>query len=225
MSHPTEPASIVVLASGRGSNFRALCEAAARGRLPAKIGALVTNVCGVGACDVAREFGVPVIEVPHAGLKRAEHEHKLFDALARLKFDWLVLAGYMRLFTPSFIDRFYDQTRQASRVVNIHPSLLPAFPGVDGYGQALRYGVKYAGATVHLVGAGLDDGPIVAQRVVEVRDDDTEETLRERGLAVEHELYAAALKDLIARPWRIGHGKLEGGRPRVVFEGGKNEHD
>lgn len=218
MNSGAPQASIVVFASGRGSNFRALCEAQKRGELPVKIEALVTNVCGAGACEIARAHGVRVIEVAHAGLKRAAHEEAVSKALSAVRADWLVLAGYMRLFTPAFIERYFDKRIGAARIVNIHPSLLPSFAGTDGYAQALRYGVKVTGVTVHLVGAGLDDGPIVAQRALEVRDDDTQESLMKRGLEIEHSLYVQALRDLVTKPWSIQTGRLDGGRPRVVFE-------
>lgn len=214
--------AVVVLASGRGSNFRSLCEARARGRLPADIKALLTNVEGAGACDVAREFGIPVVTVPSKGLGREEHEQRVLAELARLEFDWIVLAGYMRLFSESFIRRFWDERLQAARILNVHPSLLPAFPGKDGYAQALSHGVKLTGATVHLVGAGLDDGPIVAQATLAVRDDDTVATLERRGLEVEHALYAEALRELVELPWAVKPHPEAGGRPRVVFD--RREH-
>lgn len=209
---------IVVFASGRGTNFRAFCETSRAGKLSVEIVGLVTNVRGAGAVEVAREFDVPVIEVAHAGLTREAHETAILEKLSRFKFDWVVLAGYMRLFTPSFIEKFIDKRRGAARIVNIHPSLLPAFPGKNGYAQAIAYGVKVTGATVHLVGAGLDDGPIVAQRVLEVRDDDTEESLSKRGIALEHELYSSALEKLLTKTWRVTDGGGSHGRPRVCFD-------
>ena len=212
--------SIVVFASGKGTNFRALCEAAQSSRLSVRIVGLVTNVSDAGAATIAREFGVPVIDVPHAGLKREAHEQAVLHALEGVKHEWAVLAGYMRLFTPAFIRKYYDEKLKCARVVNIHPSLLPAFAGADGYAQALRYGVKLTGATVHLVGDGLDDGPIVAQRAIDVRDDDTESLLVSRGLKVEHELYVETLQKLLTSSWRLVSGNEPNGRLRVLFEGG-----
>lgn len=212
--------SIVVFASGKGTNFRAICEAAQSSKLSARVTALVTNVSGAGAASVASEFGVPVIEVPNLGLKRDEHEQALFKALQGVKHEWIVLAGYMRLFSAAFIAKYHDDKLKCARVVNIHPSLLPAFTGTNAYAQALRYGVKTTGVTVHLVGEGLDDGPIVAQRALEVRDDDSEELLSARGLKIEHELYIESLQKLFTRPWRLTPGAFADGRPRVLFERG-----
>jgi phosphoribosylglycinamide formyltransferase-1 len=213
--------AIVVLASGQGTNFRALCEAARSKRLPARIEALIVNVAGCGAVSVAREFGVTAHELPHAGLSREEHEARLVKVLDKCEARWLALAGYMRLFTPGLIRRFWDAERGAARIVNIHPSLLPSFPGVDGYAQAVRYGVRVTGATVHLVGEGLDDGPIVAQRALEVRDDDNAESLKERGLKLEHELYVDAPRRLLGEPWRLTRGAAGDGRPRVAWGAGR----
>jgi phosphoribosylglycinamide formyltransferase-1 len=210
--------SIVVFASGKGTNFRALCEAATSDRLSARIEALVCDVPGAGAVEIAREFKIPAIEVSHRGLSRSEHEAAVIKALSKHRSDWIVLAGYMRLFTPEFVARFQDAKTGVSRMVNIHPSLLPAFAGKDGYGQALRHGVKVTGCTVHLVGAGLDDGPIIAQRAFEIADDDTEERLRERGLKLEHELYVETLQRLMTENWRLVNDATGTGRARVVFD-------
>jgi phosphoribosylglycinamide formyltransferase-1 len=215
----SETAAIVVFASGQGTNFRALCEAARSGKLAARIEALVVNVEGCGALSVAREFGVPAHAIPHAGLTREEHEARVLKALGGIEARWLALAGYMRLFTPGFIRRFWDAERGVARIVNVHPSLLPSFPGVDGYAQAVRYGVRVTGATVHFVTEGLDDGPIVAQRAIEVRDQDDVASLKERGLKVEHELYVDALARLLSERWRLSQGEAGDGRPRVTWGG------
>lgn len=219
MKRKSSDGGIVVFASGRGTNFRAICAAAKSGALPARVSALVSNVRGSGARDIAREFGVPAIEAPHEGHTRSSHEAAVLKALEGVSFEWIVLAGYMRLMTPEFVGRFWDAKLGAARIVNIHPSLLPAFPGKDGYAQALRYGVRVTGVTVHLVGAGLDDGPVVAQATLDVRDGDTEASLSERGLRLEHELYPATLARLLAEPWRLSTGSVGAGRPRVVFGG------
>src|SRR5579871_90067 len=159
---------LIVCASGAGSNFKALCEAARSARLPARILALITNVAGTGAASYAIAQGIPIHEIESRGRSREEHEALVDDVLARYRFDWIVLAGYMRLFTAAFI-------RRHPKIVNIHPSLLPSFPGTRGYLKALQHGAKVTGATVHLVGEGLDDGPIVAQAALEVHDDDDEQ--------------------------------------------------
>ncbi|MEW6057304.1 MAG: phosphoribosylglycinamide formyltransferase [Bdellovibrionota bacterium] len=210
---------VFVFASGRGSNFEALCQAVHAGKLNADIRALVSNTDGCGATEIARMFKVPVIAVSHKGCGREQHEKKILEALPQAERPWIVLAGYMRLLTKEFIERFWDSELGVSRIVNIHPSLLPAFPGTSGYRQALEYGVKVTGATVHLVTTGLDDGPVVLQRSFEVRDDDTLEALLKRGLAVEHELYSEALYKLFNHSWRLSRGSEGAGRPRVVFGG------
>ncbi len=212
--------SIVVFASGVGSNFRAICQAIREKTLAARVEALVCNVPGAGALSVAKEFGIRCLEIPERTPDRkrlrAEHEGLILGALSEIRFDWIVLAGYMRLLTPGFVKRFTDAERGCARIVNIHTSLLPAFSGVAGYAQALHYGAKVTGVTVHLVGDGLDDGPIVAQRALKIRDDDTVETLLERGLAVEHSLYAETLGKLFAGAWRV-KGAEHARRPRIVF--------
>lgn len=213
--------SVVVLASGRGTNFRNICEDVRAGRLPARVEALITNVEGAPCTAIAREFGVPAVEVPSRGLSRGLHEERLLEALSGFRCDWLVLAGYMRVFTPAFLKAFEDRERGIYRAVNIHPSLLPAFPGRSGYRAALQYGVKVTGVTVHLVGAGVDDGPIVMQQPLEIRHEDTAETLEKRGLWLEHQVYSEALRALFTRPWRVTGGPEKDGRPRVVFEDGK----
>lgn len=214
---------IVVFGSGRGSNFRALAECARSGTLAANIAAVVTNVKHAGIAEIAREYNVPVLEIPHSGLEREAHEEAVINSLKVFKHEWIVLAGYMRLFTPKFIARYFDQTLGCTRIVNIHPSLLPAFAGADGYGDAVTYGVKLTGATVHLVSAGLDDGPIIAQESIVVDDFDTKQTLAERGLALEHRLYPKTLHRLLTEEWHVSCGPAQDGRARVVF-GTKGGH-
>ncbi|MBI3555144.1 MAG: phosphoribosylglycinamide formyltransferase [Deltaproteobacteria bacterium] len=213
-------ASVVIFASGRGSNLRVICESARLGKIPARIEAVVTNVPGSGANEVAREFDIPALEIDSKGKTRETHEAQVLAALGGLdcaKIDWLVLAGYMRLLSPSFIKHFWAESLAAARIVNIHPSLLPSFPGVEGYGQALSYGVKLTGATVHLVGYGLDDGPIIAQRSLEISGDETLEGLQSRGLELEHSLYTEALANLLKGHWQMSRGSRSEGRPRMVF--------
>jgi len=194
-----------VLLSGRGSNFLALHDAARRGELPAEIALVAGNVAGAPGLERARERGLPVAVLPHRGEHdRASHEAKLIGALRRAGVEWVCLAGYMRLLSPDFLAAF------PCRVVNIHPSLLPAFPGLDAQAQALAHGVKITGCTVHLVDAGLDSGPIVLQRAVEVLDGDTPETLAARILEQEHLAYPEAMGRLLTRRWEI-HGR------RLIF--------
>jgi phosphoribosylglycinamide formyltransferase-1 len=185
---------IGVLVSGSGTNLQALLDAEARGALaPATIACVISNRPGVRALDRARAAAVPALVVDHKGFAAREpFEDALLAALAEHAAEAVVLAGFMRLLTPRFIDRFPD------RILNIHPSLLPAFPGVDAQRQALEHGVKITGATVHLVNADLDGGAIVLQEAVPVLPGDDVETLRARILEVEHQLLPRAVRLLAA---------------------------
>lgn len=195
-------ARLGVLLSGRGSNFVAIAEACRRGEVPAEIVLVLSNKADAAGLERARERGLPALAIPSRGLPREEHEQRLIAALEAARVEWVCLAGYMRLLTPLFIARFFP------RIVNIHPALLPAFPGVDAQHQAWEYGVKVAGCTVHLVDAGCDTGPIVLQRTVEVREDDTPERLSARILEQEHIAYPTALRRLLTRPWRLDGRRL-----------------
>ena len=192
-----------VLLSGRGSNFLALHDAVRRGELPAEIALVAGNSASAPGLERARERGLAVAVFPHRGEPdRASHEAKLVGALREAGVEWVCLAGYMRLLSPDFLAAF------PHRVVNIHPSLLPAFPGLDAQAQALAHGVRITGCTVHLVDAGLDSGPIVAQRAVEVLDGDTAETLAARILEQEHLAYPEAMRRLLTRRWEIQGRRL-----------------
>lgn len=195
-----------ILLSGRGSNFLALHQAMAEGHLPAEIAVVVSNVAGAPGIVRAEELGLPAVEIPHAdSSSRDAHEESVLEALREAGVDWVCLAGYMRLLSPTFVARYPE------RILNIHPSLLPAFPGLHPQRQALEHGVKVSGCTVHLVDDGLDDGPIVVQRVVPVQEGDDEDRLAARILREEHVAYPDALRRLLELPWRVE------GR-RVVFE-------
>jgi phosphoribosylglycinamide formyltransferase 1 len=192
-----------VLLSGRGSNFLALHEAIERGELPARIVLVLSNVAGAPGLDRARELRLSAQAIPHrVEPSRQAHEEKVIAALREAGVEWVCLAGYMRVLSPAFVAAF------PRRVVNIHPSLLPAFPGVDAQEQALTHGVKVSGCTVHLVDEGLDSGPIVVQRAVPVLDDDTPRTLAARILEQEHLAYPEALRRLLTEPWRIEGRRL-----------------
>lgn len=198
-------ARVAVLLSGRGSNFLALHGAMERGDVPGEIVRVISNEPEAPGLQKARDLRLPALCLPHrTEPNRLQHEAKVLDALADAEVEWVCLAGYMRLLSPSFIARF------PQRILNIHPSLLPAFPGRDAQRQALEYGVKVAGCTVHLVDENLDAGPIVLQRAVAVRDDDTVESLAARILQEEHQAYPEALARLLGEPWQVR------GR-RVVF--------
>ncbi|MDD5563985.1 MAG: phosphoribosylglycinamide formyltransferase [Thermoanaerobaculaceae bacterium] len=196
---------IAVLLSGRGSNLVALAEACARGEVPAEIALAISNHPAAPGLERARERGIPVTAIAAKGLTREEHEAGVAAAIVAAGAEWLCLAGYMRLLSPAFVARF------PQRIVNIHPALLPSFPGLEAQRQAWAYGVKLSGCTVHLVDAGCDSGPVVLQRTVPVLDDDTPETLAARILEQEHIAYPAALRMLLTRAWRLD------GR-RVVFD-------
>jgi phosphoribosylglycinamide formyltransferase-1 len=194
---------IGVLLSGRGSNFLALHDAVRRGELPAAITLVASNVAGAPGLERARERGLPAVAIPHRGEPdRSSHEAKLIAALAAAGVEWVCLAGYMRLLSPAFVAAF------PRRIVNIHPSLLPAFPGIDAHAQAIAHGVRLSGCTVHLVDEGLDSGPIVVQRAVEVLDDDTPETLAARILEQEHLAYPEAMRLLLTRRWEVRGRRL-----------------
>jgi len=197
---------LAVLLSGRGSNFNAIQQAIADGTLNAEIVCVISNRPGVPGVVRARELGLAVHELDHkAHQSRLDHEYAVQAVLKDADPDFVILAGYMRLLSSSFIGEWRN------RIINIHPSLLPAFPGVDAQKQAVDYGVKISGCTVHFVDENLDAGPIILQRAVEVRDDDTAETLSARILKQEHAAYVDALVALSTRSWRID------GR-RVMFD-------
>lgn len=181
---------VAILISGRGSNMTALIEAARAQDFPAEIAVVVSNKADAAGIAKARGAGIPVevVESRAFGKNRAAFETALQTVLNQRSVDLVCLAGFMRLFTPEFVQRWHG------RMLNIHPSLLPAFPGLDPHGQALKAGVKISGATVHFVTPDTDAGPIVMQGAVAVKDDDTAETLSERILTVEHRIYPAAVR-------------------------------
>lgn len=184
-----------ILFSGRGSNMAALLDAAASPGFPGQVAVALCNVADAPGLQLARERGTQALAIPHRpfGKDRAAHEAALDGALREHGIELLCLAGYMRVLTPWFI------TRWAGRMLNIHPSLLPLFPGLHTHAQALRAGVKLHGCTVHLVTETVDSGPILAQAAVPVLPDDTEESLAARVLAQEHVLYPTALRLFLER--------------------------
>ena len=188
---------LAVLLSGRGSNFQAIHDAIQRGELPATIVCVISNRPDAPGIARAHDYGYAAHILDHKTFaNRAAHEEAVLRVLEEARPDFICLAGYMRLLGAAFIERWRN------RILNIHPSLLPAFPGVDAQAQAVAYGVKVSGCTVHFVDEQLDAGPILVQRTVEVRDDDTGETLAARILVQEHEAYVETLRKL-AGPWRI----------------------
>ncbi|MBZ5527115.1 MAG: phosphoribosylglycinamide formyltransferase [Acidobacteriia bacterium] len=180
---------IGVLLSGRGSNFEALADAISAGRIPnAEIALVISNHEDAPGIARARSRGIPALVLPSKGLQREAYDRQAVAALREKQVELVCLAGFMRLLSPFFIQSF------PGAILNIHPSLLPSFPGLEAQKQALEYGVKFAGCTVHFVDENLDAGPILLQSVVPVRDDDTEQTLSARILAEEHKLYPEAVR-------------------------------
>jgi phosphoribosylglycinamide formyltransferase-1 len=189
---------VAVLLSGRGSNFGAIHQAIIDGRLDAEIVAVISNRADAPGIAKAREWCYAAHVIDNREFpSRPGHEREVLQVLRAAKPDFIALAGYMRLLSTEFVSEYHQ------RIVNIHPSLLPAFPGVDAQAQAIEHGVKITGCTVHFVDEHLDAGPIILQRPVEVRDDDTVETLSARILEHEHEAYVDALRILAEGRYRI----------------------
>lgn len=183
-----ERARIGILISGRGSNMIALADAVRTGRVPnAQVAVVISDQPNAAGLARAKERGIETLVIERGGRKRAEHDREIIAALNERNIDLVCLAGYMRVLSSEFIEAF------RGRILNIHPSLLPSFPGLDAQQQALAHGVKWTGCTVHFVDETLDGGPIIAQRAVPVSDDDTVESLSARILEQEHELYAEAV--------------------------------
>lgn len=204
-------ARVGILLSGRGSNFRALHAAMATGEVPAEIALVVSNRADAPGLTAARELGLETALIPHRGEpSREAHDAKIVAALQARAVDWVCLAGYMRLLSKELIRAF------PQRILNVHPSLLPAFPGLEAQRQALEYGVAISGCTVHLVDEELDHGPVVVQRAVAVEDTDSVDTLSARILEQEHLAYPEALRRLLTGSWR-----LEG--RRLLFSGNSGD--
>ncbi len=198
---------IGILISGRGSNLVALLDAIQAGRLEAEAALVISNVESAEGLRKAAERGVETLFISHKGRPREEHDREMIEELDRRGVSLVCLAGYMRLVSPLFIRHFEN------RVLNIHPSLLPAFPGLDAQRQALEHGAKITGCTVHIVDEELDHGPIVLQRAVSVRDDDTVATLSARILEQEHQIYPEAVAIVLNKNFQI-----QGRRTRISDE-------
>lgn len=184
---------LAILLSGRGSNFVAIHQAIQRGDLKAEICCVISNIADAGGLTSAREFGLPAIAVPSRGLGRIEYDRLILAKLRPYDPALVCLAGFMRIISPEFLKEY------PGRVLNIHPALLPSFPGLHAQKQALQHGVKVSGCTVHLVDEGVDTGPILLQRAVEVLGDDTEESLSARILEQEHQIYWQAIALVLDR--------------------------
>jgi phosphoribosylglycinamide formyltransferase-1 len=192
---------IGILLSGRGSNFEAIARNIDSGQIDATIAVVISNRESAPGLELARERGLPAVAIPSRGQDRQTYDRLLVDELRRRQVDLVCLAGYMRLLSAEFIQAF------PMRILNIHPSLLPAFTGLDAQGQAIMHGVKIAGCTVHFVDEHLDAGPIVLQSAVPVLDDDTVDSLSARILAEEHRIYSEAIAIVLS-----GHYRIEGRR-------------
>jgi phosphoribosylglycinamide formyltransferase 1 len=199
---------IGVLLSGRGSNFEALAESVSSGRIPgAEIAIVISNQPDALGLKRAEARGIAARMIPSKGLQREAYDRQVVAVLQEHKVDLICLAGYMRLLSPYFVAAF------PQKILNIHPSLLPAFPGLEAQKQALEHGVKFAGCTVHFVDENLDAGPIILQAVVPVEDSDDEHSLSQRILKEEHRIYSEAVKIVLDGKYRIeGRRVLKSGR-------------
>jgi phosphoribosylglycinamide formyltransferase-1 len=193
---PTAP-RLGVLISGRGTNLQSILDVAADGRLAASVAVVISNRADAAGLERAQRAGVETVVLDHRGQSREAYDASLVEALTARGVGIVCLAGFMRVLSTGFIAAFRN------RILNIHPSLLPSFPGIDAQRQAWEHGVKLAGATVHIVDESLDGGPIVRQEALEVRPDDTADSLTARILEIEHRLYPAAIGDVLKDGWRI----------------------
>jgi phosphoribosylglycinamide formyltransferase-1 len=190
--------NIAILLSGRGSNFEAIAKSVATGRIPnANIVIVISNKPEAAGLEIARRLRLKTLVIPSKGKERADHDREVVKALQDHNVDLVCLAGYMRLLSPWFVRQF------PRRILNVHPSLLPAFPGLEAQEQAFAYGVKVAGCTVHFVDEELDHGPIIVQRAVSVVDDDDEQTLADRILEQEHIAYTEAINIVLEGKYEI----------------------
>ena len=207
----TEKPKIAVLISGSGSNLQAIIDAAERGEIPCRVGIVISNKANAYGLVRAKKHGIPTEVVDHKAFpNRESFDAKLVEIIRESGAELVCLAGFMRVLTPVFVQAF------PNRILNIHPALLPSFPGTHGPGQALAYGVRFSGCTVHFLDEGVDTGPIVVQAVVPVYDDDTEETLAARILVQEHRIYPMAIRLYFSGKLSIEGRKVKvAGEPRI----------
>jgi phosphoribosylglycinamide formyltransferase 1 len=192
-----------ILLSGRGSNFEAIANNIAAGKIPdARIAIVISNKPDAGGLETAKRLGLTTLAIPSKGVPREEHDKKVVTALRDHNVDLICLAGYMRLLSPWFVQQF------PRRILNIHPSLLPAFPGLEAQEQAFAYGVKVTGCTVHFVDEELDHGAIIVQKPVVVNDTDDEHTLAARILEQEHIAYSEAIRIVLEGKWEVRGRRL-----------------
>ena len=204
----SEKPSIAVLISGSGSNLQAIIDASERGEIPCRVGIVISNKADAYGLVRAEKHGIPTAVVDHKKFStREEFDAKLVEIIRGTGAELVCLAGFMRVLTPVFVHAF------PNRILNIHPALLPSFPGTHGPGQALSYGVRFSGCTVHFLDEGVDTGPVIVQAVVPLYDDDTEETLAARILVQEHRIYPMAIRLFFS-----GKLRIEGRRVKVLEE-------
>jgi phosphoribosylglycinamide formyltransferase 1 len=210
MSSPLTP--IVILASGRGSNFEAILRAIKAGQLEARVSALISDKPGAEALQIARDAGIPAITVQTMpGESRASYDERLLQALKPYAPRFLVMAGFMKIVTSKLIEAFRSD-RGYARVVNIHPSILPAFLGVNSYAQAFNYGAQVAGVTVHLVEESVDSGPICAQEAFSISGVRSVEEVERRGLEIEHRLYPETLRWVLPEMFEVKERVMNTGK-------------
>jgi len=190
-------ARLGILLSGRGSNFEAIAHNVLDGKLPCEIGLVFSNKPEAAGLRLARELGLPQAAIASAGMERTAFDAQVAELLKEHCIDWVCLAGYMRLLSSNFVSQF------TGRILNIHPSLLPAFPGLDAQYQALAHGTKITGCTVHFVDENLDNGPILLQAAVPILDNDSVESLSSRILVEEHKIYSEAIAWVLRGDYRI----------------------
>ncbi len=211
---PQKPLQLGVLVSGSGSNLQAILDAIRKQHLNACVRLVVSNKSNAFAIERAKRIDVPTQVIRHKDFdSREAFDQAMVDALRAAGVEWVVLAGFMRLLTPTFLDAF------PHRVLNIHPALLPAFPGVDAQQQALDYGVRVTGCTVHFVDAGTDTGPIIAQSVVAIREGDTRDSLASRVIEREHKLFPIVLQWIAEGRVQVTDAEAPGARAKVTVQG------
>ena len=192
-----------ILLSGRGSNFEAIAKNVAAGKIPdTRIAIVISNKPDAGGLQAAKQFNLPTLVIPSKGKQREDHDREMVAALRQHKVDLVCLAGYMRLLSPWFVQQF------PHRILNIHPSLLPAFPGLEAQQQAFAYGVRVAGCTVHFVDEELDHGAIIVQKTVPVLDEDDEHALAARILEQEHIAYSEAIQLVLSGNFEVRGRKM-----------------
>ena len=203
-------AKLAILLSGRGSNFEAIADSINTQQLDAEIAVVISNRPEARGLEIAKARGLNAVSIPSRGLDRTAHDRLLLTEIEKHQPDLICLAGYMRLLSPEFI------TAHPLRILNIHPSLLPAFPGLDAQRQAIEHGVRISGCTVHFVDQHLDAGPIVLQAAVPVLDPDTVDSLSDRILQEEHRIYPEAIRCILATEWHMeGRRVIFANKPRV----------